>query len=222
MSEPTGPAPWLYGRQALDTLAAGYRKAYTSTTGEICRLRHESPEPRVVRVAYEGDKWRQLQQFYVLKLVVRQYSDAAQTEQRVLVPWQGVAWQLPAGRCDLILTTDDGFESRPDGQSLDGVVNIELSTGATGRQCRQPEPSVLSSQDDGWFDQTGIDLLPPMFATCATIATFEGSDLNFIAPTNGQSMYVPTPRSFSVPIPLPGWIRVEGGGSYTVLWEVSL
>jgi hypothetical protein len=215
------PLPWLYGRQATDQLSVGYRRVYTDTTGEICRLQHEAPVQRVLRVAYDGYDWFVLQRVYLVVAIIRTYSDAGQTEQRITVPWQGIAIPLPAGKVDVQLTTNEGFEARFDAPIRGGTVSALISHGYGSRQCRQPGPSVVSSQDDGWFAQAGFDLLPPAFATCARLETFEG-EFKFIGPTNGVSLYVPTPRGFTVPVPLPGWIRVEGGGTFTVAWEVSL
>ena len=216
--------PWLFDRQAQDVLAAGYRKAYASTDGEIARLRHQSPEARVVRLQYEGNAWQNLQAFYAVVATIRVLTDASETVQKLIVPWQGVALAVPAGTEDLALTTVGGLESRPgDPEAQKGTLLATISHGYLSRQCRQVQPSIVNDYDDGWY-QNGpeFDLLPPPFATCVHFEILEG-DVKIVSPYSQISVYMPAPRAVTLPIPLPGWIKVAGGsGPMTVLWEVSL
>lgn len=203
----------------------GWRKTYADDAGAFIDLKLESPEPKQIRVAYSGPEWEQGRVFLVW-VEIRQSIDGSVILQRQLIPWQGACVSVPAGACEVRVTTENGFQSLPASASTTNTINVQLSAGLPGLNYRRTGTRDLSSGfSDGWFN-VGVNstrIFPPLFAVGAVLQNYGPDPLNLALLS--QALVVPIfPQAYQdMPLPDPGFFDVSSGGqsALAVFWRVS-
>lgn len=219
--------PWAQGsRPAVQSVAT--RKRFKPTSGRFVDLKLESPQPKQVRLSYEGEEWSK-GLFWLCRATILTNVDGATVRQEVQIPWQGIAVSVPAGASQIIVDASDGYASVAFANPGECTLHVEVSAGLPGfNERRGFMPCPLTGLDDGWGFVTinSFNLYPPLFAVSAVIQNVDTvNPMIVIAPLAAINITLNPGQSIDTPIPDPGYYTLSATWfnpvAYTVRWRVS-
>jgi hypothetical protein len=171
-------------RSALALLSSGSSGLSRGNADTVCGIQVESPEPRVLRVAYGLDAdSRALGAGNPTLVEVAEGMDAASIVRTYIAPLQGLAIGVPAGVTRVTVTSNAAlaYQLSP----VETRVYASLSCGVLASRWYT---DAFAAQQTVTLYPTATDVVAPVFATTARVTVLTGS---LAEPVTGSPVWLP-------------------------------
>lgn len=199
--------------QAL--LSSGVRQEFVigapGTSVRAGQLDHESPEQRVLRVAYNYSADEIVAQGVALAFCdLRNGVDASQTLERILIPPQGIAVSIPAG------IMQARFQGLDNPQNAQGTLNATVSAGFLSRRWIATDQSFQTVPQI----PAVLTLAAPPFATRVNVFVLAGDIAN---PVGVPLLTIGQQQTVGI-VPQGGIIQLSStvaNSAVIITWEIT-